>query len=61
MKLMPNERTEIRIIPAATCAFCHHCHKVVKPNVIVSAFLSLPLSICPWCSSVIQYREKEIA
>lgn len=59
MKLPTNERTVIQIISAAMKTFCHLCHKNVTPNVIISKFLSLPLSVCPICSGVIQYKEKK--
>jgi len=59
MKLPTNERTVIRIISAATKTFCHHCYKNVTPNVIISKFLSSPLSICSICSSVIQYKKEK--
>ena len=56
MKLNPRERTQIKVIPAAVRKYCYRCHRLVTPNVIITAFLSLPLDICPRCSSKIQHN-----
>lgn len=61
MSVQIKDRTEIRVLRTTVEAFCHRCHKNVRPNLIVSKFVgNLPLSVCPVCSSVIQYPEKEI-
>jgi len=48
------DRTQIKIIVSIVSAYCYHCHKNVYPEVIVTAFLSMPLSVCPTCRTVIQ-------
>lgn len=54
MKLSAHERTPIQIIHSEKQTFCHGCNRTVRPDVIITAFLSLPLTKCPLCHSVLQ-------
>ncbi len=56
MKLDPTQRTPIQIVPSALHSRCLSCHRLVVPHIILTAFLSAPLSVCPHCRSVIQQR-----
>ena len=56
MQAQPLHRTEIRIVASVKTGWCHHCHKDVQPKVIISAFVSNLLYVCPKCSSVIQEK-----
>ena len=52
------ERTPIKVAKATAKAYCYHCHKTVTPNVIVTAFLSQPMDVCPNCNSKIQKERR---
>lgn len=54
MKMDPKDRTKITVLQSEISRWCHNCLKNVCPNVIVTKFLSAPLTVCPHCASVIQ-------
>ena len=47
--------TPIQVIHSNVREFCYGCNRVVCVDVIITAFLSGPLTKCPRCSSVIQH------
>lgn len=59
MERAPAVRTPIYYNLGKTAVRCQSCGRTAKPWVIVSKFLSRPLTVCCSCRSVIQESEGE--